>query len=194
MKNTIKNQMLTLFLALGFCAAAGAAEVEGVKLADKVRVSESGPELVLNGAGVRTRLVFKVYVGALYLAQKNPAANAILGDAGVKRVAMHLLRDVAAEQLLAGLNDGLKANHTPEQLAKLDAPIKQLEAIFKSVKAAKTGDVFLIDFLADGATRVTVNGEAKGSIPGAEFGRALLRVWIGDQPADAALKKGMLGG
>lgn len=189
-----KNQILTFFLAWCLSALASAAEVEGVKLADKVRVSDSGPELVLNGAGVRTRLVFKVYVGALYLAQKNSAANAILTDAGAKRVAMHLLRDVAADQLLAGLNDGLKANHTPEQLAKLDVQTKQLEAIFKSVKAAKTGDVFLIDFTADGATRVTVNGEAKGTIAGAEFGRALLRVWIGDSPADAALKKGMLGG
>jgi hypothetical protein len=107
---------------------------------------------------------------------------------------MHMLRDVTAEQMLSGLNDGLKANHTPEQLARLDAQIRQLETIFKTVKTAKSGDVILIDFSADGATHITVNGAAKGTIPGAEFSRALLRVWIGDNPADADLKKGMLGG
>jgi len=178
----------------GVAALVNAAEVEGVKLADKVRVGDSGPELVLNGVGVRTRVVFKVYVGALYLPQKASAANSILNDTGAKRVALHMLRDITADQLLSALNDGLKANHTAEQLTKLDAPIKQLEAIFKSVKAAKSGDAIVIDFLGDAGKRVTVNGDAKGAIPGADFGRALLRVWIGDNPVEAVLKKAMLGG
>lgn len=194
MKKIVLNQILTLFIVLALGGLARAAEVEGVKLADKVRVSDSGPELVLNGAGVRTRVVFKVYVGALYLPQKNAVAGAILGDAGVKRVALHVLRDLTADQLLGALNDGLKANHTAEQLTKLDAQIKQLETIFKSVKAAKSGDTIGIDFLGEPGTRITVNNEAKGTVPGAEFGRALLRVWLGEQPADAALKKAMLGG
>lgn len=172
----------------------GAAEIEGVKLAEKVRSSDSAPELVLNGAGVRTRVVFKVYVGALYLPQKKSAPDAILNDAGAKRVALHLLRDITADQLLSALNDGLKANHTPEQLAKFDAQSKQLETIFKSVKAAKSGDTVLLDMLADGGTRITVNGDAKGTIAGADFGRALLRVWLGDNPVEASLKKAMLGG
>lgn len=194
MKKTKLNQIVTFIAALSLAALVGAAEVEGVKLADKVRVGDSGPELVLNGAGVRTRVVFKVYVGALYLPQKNAAASAILGDAGAKRVALHLLRDVTADQLLSALNDGLKANHTPEHLAKLDAQVKQLETIFKSVKAAKSGDTILIDFLGEPGTRITVNNEAKGTIPGVDFGRALLRVWLGENPAEAALKKAMLGG
>jgi hypothetical protein len=194
MKKIVLNQILTFVSAMAFAVLAVAAEVEGVKLADKVRAGDSGPELVLNGAGVRTRVVFKVYVGALYLPQKNAAANAVVSDAGAKRVALHVLRDLTADQLLSALNGGLKANHTPEQLAKLDAQTKQLETIFKSVKAAKNGDTILIDFLGDTGTRITFNGDARGTIPGAEFGRALLRVWLGDTPADAALKKAMLGG
>jgi hypothetical protein len=194
MKKIQLNHILTFISVLSLVAAVHAAEVEGVKLADKVRVGDSGPELVLNGAGVRTRVVFKVYVGALYLPQKNAAASTILGDTGAKRVALHLLRDVTADQLLSAMNDGLKANHTPEQLAKLDTQAKQLETIFKSVKAAKSGDTIWIDFLGEPGTRITVNNEAKGTIPGADFGRALLRVWLGEQPAEAALKKAMLGG
>ncbi len=197
MKKTVLNQIVTIIFLLGLGGLAGAAEVEGVKLADKVRIgstNDGGPELVLNGAGVRTRVVFKVYVGALYLPQKSAAASAILGDAGVKRVALHVLRDLTADQLLGALNDGLKANHTADQLTKLDAQTKQLETIFRSVKAAKSGDTIWIDFLGEPGTRITVNNEAKGTIPGADFGRALLRVWLGEQPAEAALKKAMLGG
>ena len=171
-----------------------AAEVEGVKLADKVRVSDTGPELLLNGAGVRTRAFFKVYVGALYLQQKAGGTQAVLSDAGPKRVAMHMMRDLAAEQLFSALNDGLKNNHAPGELAKLELQVKQLEGIFNALKAAKSGDVILLDYLPGSGTRVTVNGDSKGTIPGEEFYRARLRIWLGDQPADGALKKAMLGG
>ena len=180
---------LTLLLCPAF-----AAEVEGVKLADQVRLGDAGPELVLNGAGVRTRAFFRVYVGALYLQQKKNAADAVLADAGAKRVAMHLLRDLTADQLFSALNDGLKNNHAPAELAKLEPQMKQLEGIFAAVKAAKTGDAIVLDYVPGNGTRVVVNGETKGTIPGDDFNRALLRIWLGEQPADGALRKAMLGG
>ena len=178
--------------SLLLCCLARAAEVEGVKLADKVQLA--GSELTLNGAGVRTRFFLKVYVGALYLQKKADSADAVLVDAGAKRVAMHLLRDLEAEQLLSAFNDGLEKNHTPAELARLAPQVKQLEGIFNAVKAAKKGDVILLDYLPGAGTRVTVRGEDKGTIAGEEFNRALLRIWLGEQPADASLKKAMLGG
>ena len=54
--------------------------------------------------------------------------------------------------------------------------------------------MILLDYLPGAGTRVTVSGDDKGTIPGEEFNRALLRIWLGDQPADASLKKAMLGG
>jgi hypothetical protein len=171
-----------------------AAEVEGVKLADKVRLSDAGPDLVLNGAGVRTRVFFRVYVGALYLQRQQTGADAVLADAGPKRVAMHLLRDLTAEQLFSALKDGLASNHSPEQLAKMEPQVKQLEGIFNAVKAAKSGDVIFLDYLPGAGTRVTINQDGKGTIPGEDFNRALLRIWLGEKPADGSLKKAMLGG
>jgi len=178
--------------SLLLCCLARAAEVEGVNLADKVQVS--GTELTLNGAGVRTRFFFRVYVGALYLQSKAGSMDTVLGDAGAKRIAMHMLRDLDADQLFSALNDGLNKNHTPDQLARLAPQLKQLEGIFNAVKAAKSGDVILLDYLPGAGTRVTVRGDDKGTIAGEEFNRALLRIWLGEQPADASLKKAMLGG
>ena len=174
--------------------AAVAAEVEGVKLADKVRLGDGGPELVLNGAGLRTRVFFKVYVGALYLREKTASSQAVFADNGPKRVAMHMLRDLTADQLFSAFNDGLKANHAPADVVKFESQVKQLEGIFNAVKAAKSGDTILLDYVPGAGTRVVVNGNAKGIIAGDEFNRALLRIWLGDQPVDAALKKAMLGG
>lgn len=190
---TILRKVLFLLIFI-LVSPASATTVEGVRLADKVRVAAAMPELVLNGAGVRTRFVFNVYVGALYLQQKMSAATKVLNDAGPKRVALYLLRDLSSEQLLSALNEGLKNNHTPEQLAALAPQIRQLEAIFGTVKEAKEGDVILIDYIPGSGTRITFNGAVKGTIPGAEFNNALLRVWLGENPADADLKKAMLGG
>jgi long-chain acyl-CoA synthetase len=173
-------------------APAIAAEVEGVRLDDKVQVG--GADLALNGAGVRTRVFFKVYVGALYLPKKTATTDAVLGEAGAKRISMHMLRDLDAEQLLSAFNDGLKKNHKPDELAKLEPQVKQLDSIFVAVKAVKKGDVVLLDYLPGAGTRVTVRGEDKGTIAGDAFNRALLRIWLGEQPADASLKKAMLGG
>jgi len=189
---SILETLLVLLLSAVITISADAAEIEGVKLEDKLQLG--GAELTLNGAGVRTRVFFKVYVGALYLQKKTGSPDAVLGDAGAKRIAMHMLRDLEAEQLFSALNEGLKKNHAPDQLARLEPQVKQLEEIFNALKAAKKGDVILLDYLPGAGTRVTVHGDDKGTIAGEEFNRALLRIWLGEQPADAALKKAMLGG
>lgn len=197
MKNIHIKQLLATFICLALSlvlAAAQAAEIEGIKLATSARISDAGPELVLNGAGLRTRVVFKVYVSALYLQQKRATPDVIFNDAGPKRMALHLLREISTDQLFGALSDGLKANHTPEQLAKIENQTREFEGIFKKTPTAKSGDVILLDYLPGTGTRVTVNGDSKGTIAGAEFYAALLRIWLGDKPAEAGLKKALLGG
>ena len=193
-KNVIKQILITLLLMLGLAQPVSAAELEGVKLPDTARVAESGAELVLNGAGVRTRFFFRVYVGALYLGKKTPAANAVINDPGAKRIALHMLRELTSDQFVSALEEGLKNNHSADQLARLDASIKQLRTIFDAVKVAKESDRILIDYLPGTGTRITINGAVKGTIAGEDFNRALLRIWLGETPADSDLKKGMLGG
>jgi len=194
MKINELKQLLIVISVAWLPLAAAAAEVEGVQVQDRVRISDTGPELVLNGAGVRTRFFFRVYVGALYLAQKTTAANAVINDTAAKRIALHMLRELSAAQFINALEDGLKNNHSAEDLARLEPRVKQLRAIFDAVKTAKPGDVIDIDYLPGAGTRITVNGAVQGVIAGEDFNRALLRIWLGEDPADGDLKKGLLGG
>lgn len=194
MKKYELKQILTLFSLALLPLTAPALELEGVKLPDSAQLSEGAAALPLNGAGVRTRFFFRVYVGALYLGQKTKSAQAVIDGSGARRVALYMLRELSAEQFVNALEDGLKNNHTAEQLAKLDAPVKQLRELFGAVKTAKTGDVIFIDYLPGSGTRITVNGSVRGVIAGEEFNRALLRIWLGENPADSDLKAGMLGG
>lgn len=168
---------------------AGAAELAGVKLDD--RIALGGQELVLNGAGIRTRFMFKVYVCALYLPAKAGDLAGVLAKAP-RRVQMTMLRDLGAEDLVGALVDGLKLNSTTDELAALKPQTEQLVTVMKSVGEVRSGGVVTMDF--DGnETRIGYDGTAKGSIAGAPFNAALMKIWLGDKPAQADLKQAMLG-
>ncbi len=181
----------TLALAsLAIAASALAAEVGGVKLDDRVTVG--GTELVLNGAGIRTRVVFKVYVASLYLPAKAGDLAGTLAQSP-RRVQLNMLRDVGAGDLVGALVDGMKATSSAQELEAVKAQTDQLITIMKSIGEAKTGDVITMDFAA-GETRLGHNGKPIGAIAGAAFNDALMKIWLADKPVQADLKKAMLGG
>lgn len=184
------KKLLALFM-LCLASQAFALEVAGIKLDDKVQVANA--TLQLNGAGVRTKLFFDVYVAALYLGEKKASAAAVLSDTAEKRVVLHLLRDVAAKTLLDAFNAAIVANHTPAEMAALDASVKEFSAIFNTMAEVKKGDVIALDYQPSGGTSVSVNGVAKGSIAGAAFNTALLKIWLGEKPAQGNLKQKLLG-
>ena len=184
------RRMIVIAVAVAAAGAALAAEVAGVKLDDKVSVG--GKELVLNGAGVRTRAVFKVYVGSLYLPAKANTTAAALAS-GPRRVQLNLLRNLSADQLVDALIDGLKENTSEAEFASIKPQTDELVTIMKSFGDVKEGNIVTLDFV-EGATRIALNGQAKGQVAGEPFNQALTRVWIGDKPVQADLKKAMLGG
>ena len=167
-----------------------AAEVAGVRVDDKLKVGNS--ELVLNGAGLRSKMFIKVYVGALYVGQKSTTPAAIVDSMGPRRMVLRLLRDLEADSLHSALDEGLKNNHTPAEMADMKAQADQLASIMKSIGKVREGDTIAIDFSAEGVA-VSQNGETRGKVAGGGFAKALLKVWLGDKPADASLKKSLLG-
>ena len=193
----MSRTLLTALMIAGaaLLPAAYALEIEGVNIEEKATLSRGGPEVVLNGAGVRHKLVFaKVYVGSLYLTRKMDTRGAILADPGPKRVSMHILSDqVTAHDLIASMNNALAANLLPHELALLEKRIRDLNRMMSSIKVIKKGSVVHLDYLPDIGTRVTVNGEEKITILGADFFPAMLQIWIGQTPVDGRLRDAMLG-
>lgn len=185
------SSALALSALLVFSLPGNAAEVAGVKLADKAQVDSR--ELVLNGAGLRTRLFFKVYAIGLYLGEKQRDAAAVLAAPGPKRVTLHMLRDVGADTFSEALIEGLKANHSEADYRALEPRVKQLEAIMAEVKEAKKGMDIALDWTG-AATRVLVRGKPVGEIAGEDFYRALLRIWLGEHPVQDDIKQDLLGG
>ena len=190
MEKKVKKWLTGMGLLLA-ATAAPALEMNGVQVPDTAKVGAM--DLVLNGAGVRTRAIFKVYVGALYLPEKKTVAMEAIAVNGAKRVALHLLRDLSAEQV-AGALDNMSDNLSDLEREKLSPQIAELKATMAAVGEAKEKSLITIDFLPGAGTRVALNGTQKGkTIAGDDLYPALLKIWLGDKPVDRDLKSGMLG-
>jgi len=186
----MKQMLLALMLCL-LSVPATALELAGAKLEDRAQVAER--KLMLNGAGVRSVFILDLYVAALYLPEKQTSGAAVLADNGEKRIALHLLRDIGADHLSGALSKAISANHTQSELTTLDVSLKEFNAIFHALQELKKGDAITLDYLPASGTQIGVNGVLKGTIPDPAFYRALLKIWLGDKPAQADLKQKLLG-
>jgi len=184
---------LACLLFASFCAApALAAEVAGVALTDTVWVG--GQTLVLNGAGLRSKFFFRIYVGSLYVPQKVADLAGVLAN-GPRRIQLNVMRNLTPNQLVDAVVNGMNDNNSPAEMAAVGVPLEELLGIMRRFKdvQVKKNDVLTIDYI-DGSTTVALNGEVGGVIPGEAFNRALTRIWLGDKPTQGGLKKAMLGG
>ncbi len=185
----------TLSAVLFCCGLASAADIEGVSVAERITLADGAP-LVLNGAGVRSKLTFlKLYVGALYLPAKKTGADEVIKDGGPKRIAMFVLADeITAGDLVASMNNALAANHIPAQLALIEERLRELNRIMISERVLKKGTVVTLSYQPASGTHIRINSEEKLIIKGEDFFRALLHIWIGARPVDGRLRDVMLGG
>ena len=163
--------------------------IAGVDVTQSVTIEDKA--LVLNGAGIRKKLFIKVYVGSLYLTAKQTAVDKILADPGAKSIVMNFLyKELSNKKLVDGWNTGFSNNNSAKELKTLQERIIQFNALFTTVRK---GDEIRLDYLPGEGTKVNLNGTLKGTVPGDDFHRALLKIWLGDKPADANLKDDMLG-
>jgi len=187
----MKNTLLAVLICFAGLAH-GAVEVAGVKFED--RNSAGTAELQLNGAGMRSRFILRVYAVGLYLTERRTAAADVLALRGAKRLQVVTLRELTAEQFADALVEGIRKNHSDSETAALNTRIEEFKGAILAVKTAAKGDVISIDWLPDSGTRLSVNGKQQGKdIAGEDFYLALLRIWLGPKPAQDDLRDALLG-
>jgi hypothetical protein len=191
----MKYGMISLAASLAAVLIANtssAAEVSGVKLPDSATVG--GVPLVLNGAGLRTKLMLKIYVVGLYVPARTTSAQAVIDAKQPRRAHLVMKRDLGAATVWDAFDEGIQANSTPAELSAIAPELAQIEKLFNDLGEVKEGDVIDIDFTADGNTSVSYQGQAKGTIAGAKLQHALLKIWLGPKPVQEGLKEALLGG
>lgn len=172
---------------------ANAREAAGVKFEPTATVDKQ--TVKLNGVGVRTRAIFKVYAAGLYLGENVQSAPAAIGASGAKRMTLVMLRTVSSEDMSKAFTDGIRKNTPADEMAKFNTQLDALNGVFAAVPELKKGDTLHLDWVPSTGTVIELNGKQLAApIAGQSFFGALLGIWLGADPADASLKSGLLSG
>jgi hypothetical protein len=177
---------LTLFLVGGSTALAK--DVAGVTLPDTITVE--GKALKLNGAGLRKKAIFKVYVGGLYVENASKDAATLTASDQVKRMQLSVLRSLSSQQVNEAIEEGFEKN-SKSQMSALKPRLAKLATMIPNVEK---GDEILLTYVPGRGTVVSAKGAEKGVIEGKDFADALFAVWLGPNPVQEDLKKALLGG
>lgn len=176
---------LVAALLLAGLSTAPAAEIEGVHFAD--RLASSTPPLILQSTALlRYRIVFRGYVGALYMAEG--ADSSMLFQDVPKRLEIEYFWGIPADKFAEVTTSGIAANR-PDTVERLRPAIALWNALYETVEA---GDRYSVTYTPGLGTELARNGRALGVVPGAEFGAAVFSIWFGDVPFDSQFRDTML--
>jgi hypothetical protein len=186
--------MATALAALSFTGAGMAAtiEISGVKVEDSAMVA--GTKLQLNGAGVRYKGPFKIYVGDLYTTKKVSSLDELAAAPGPKRLTMTMLREIEAGPFGKLLTRGVEDNVPKADLSKMLPGLLRMGDIFSVNKILLPGETVIIDWIPGTGMVITAKGKVQGEpFKEPEFYKGIMAIWLGPVPADFKLKDTMLG-
>jgi hypothetical protein len=180
-----KAVLLIVFIILitGFCWSI---KIGGKEIPDKLQAGDS--ELILNGAGLRKKVVINVYAGALYLLQQDNDSEKIAAADLPMAIRMHFIyKKVEPEKLIEAWNTGFAKS----DISYLQNEINTFNSCFR--EDAKKDDVYDIIYLPNEGTSLFINGILQGTIAGLEFKQALFNIWLSPETELPDLRKSMLG-
>ena len=187
---------LVLLLSLG-ATPASAVDLPGATY--QPVASTGGTALRLNGAGIRRAGGSDLYAAGLYLDKPLLTLDAVLQSRAPKQLRVVILKDASASDFAGLLIAGLVANSSDAELVSLTPALFGIGELFGQQQKLMAGDVFQIDWAEASGTTLSIikkgiaaaNGARSFAEPGVFS--AMLRVWLGDKPADAGLKRALLG-
>lgn len=195
MLTNTKRQMSfhTLFLfgsilIIGYQSAAQVI-VGDVELPHEIKANNIN--LVLNGAGIREILWWDLYVGGLYLQNKNSDNKIIVNADETMAVKMHVTSsmitiDRMKEAIRQGFEKSTKGNLTPVA--------KRIDDIITTFGTEiKIGDVFELIYHPEEGVNIYKNDQFAKTIYGLDFKIALFGIWLSNDPVDNNLKNALLG-
>ncbi len=163
------------------------ASLAGVTLPDSVNAGNT--PLVLNGLGLRSKYMVKVYVAGLYLVKKSSDAEAILKAEEPRRIVMHFVHNVSKNQMTDAFEESFRDN-SPEASHAVKGDIDRFLAALEPLKEQ---DEMEFTYIPGVGTTLVIRGQEKLTIGTPAFGQMLFSVWLGPKPPNASLKKGLLG-
>lgn len=182
---------LAAFAACGCVAASAQVTLAGVRF--DAETTLGGQTLVLNGAGVRFKAMFKVYAAGLYMPKKATRTEEVLDARAPKRLQLVALRDVGGDEFGKLFTRAIEENASREEFSKSINAVVRMGQIFADQKQFTKGDVVFIDYTPGTGLSVTIKGKQQEAFREPQFASMMYKIWFGAHPPDTRLQKALLG-
>lgn len=178
--------LVSLFLL--FTSTGHTKMLAGIELPPVMETPQTA--LLLNGAGIRTKFFLDLYVGGLYLKQKQSQPQKIIEADETMAIKLHIISSlITSEKMENATREGF-AKATKSNIVPIQQQIEEFIAVFK--EEIKQYDIYDLVYSPGKGVEVSKNGKLYTTIKGLPFKQALFGIWLGEEPAQASLKKAML--
>jgi Chalcone isomerase-like len=184
--------LVSMLISVTTSTAMAQATIAGIKYEPEITLN--GQKLLLNGAGVRYRVVFKVYAAALYTAAKVNTNEDAIKASTASRLHLVALRDVGGDEFGKLFTRAMEANASKEEFSKSINSVIRMGKIFADARQFKQGDVIFLDYTPGTGTVISHRGKQLGdAFKEPEFHSLLMKIWFGPKPVDEPLRGALLG-
>lgn len=183
------KRALALASVIFASSSVSALDIAGITLPDNMPVA--GQQLALNGAGIREKWLFDLYVSGLYLQSPNKDSTAVIAADDNMSIRLHIISDkITSERMISATKEGFEKS-VKGDAAALKPKIDEFIATFN--EPIKVGDIFDLTYVKGDGVHVSKNGKEIKTVSGLDFKQALYGIWLSDKPAQESLKQEMLG-
>jgi hypothetical protein len=185
----MKKTVLLVLAVLLVAPSVYAVEVGGKNLPETITVGNE--TLQLNGAGIREKWFMDIYACGLYLKNKSSDQNQIMSADEPLVIRMVVISGLMTqEKMVTALNEGFEKSTG----GNIDAFRDKIDKFIAGHAGEIVADnVIEYQYVPGEGTTVFRNGEKRTTIEGLDFKKAVVGIWLCDEPASESLKEKMLG-
>lgn len=187
-----KKSLLCLSLLFLVVTTVPAREVGRIDVPETLTLEDGATSLVLNGAGVRSRFGFKVYVGSLYLKEKSSDSKIIAAADEPMAITMVWVRDIPLDKITDVYVEAFKY----AAINKDESLQKNIDAFMAALRPCEKNAVTKIVYIPGKGTSMYYNDTQTLHVEGMAFKESLFRIWLLEEDTftgDKTVRAGMLG-
>ena len=183
------KQLVTFISLILLSFSAYSLEIGDITMPDTMQAGDQS--LMLNGAGIRSKFIFDLYVAGLYLNTKSADAEQVIKADENMTLRLHIISSkITSEKMTNATREGFDKS-TDNNTQAIASQIDQfLEAFSDEIV---DGDVFEFNYQPNQGTIVSKNGVFKSTVSSLAFKSALFGIWLSDKPVKEKLKSQLLG-
>ena len=155
---------------------------------------ESEPNKVTlrrNGTGLCEWGLFQIdlYEAALYLQNPSNKAREVIESNQVKRLELRFLRDLSRKQMRRAYSAAFRANTEDES----EPYQERIDRFVRLIPGVKKGNRLAFTCFPGRGLEIRLGKTLLDTIPGDDFGRLFMQLYVGPIPPTQAVRKGLLG-